>query len=86
MPPLTDGRCRYGLGTISGCWRGITQTAAAFTAKAFVRLDGCATFGAGGEEGRPAFRTEFAPFPIFAAAFWNSAYFPAGSDEFARLG
>src|SRR6516162_8417652 len=79
MPPLTASRGRCRLGTISGCRRGITQGGAAFTAKAFVRLDGCATFRAGGEEGRPAFRTEFAPLPIFAAAFGTAHTFPLGA-------
>ena len=69
MPPLTASRRRFGLGIISSCWRGITQGDAAFSAEFFVWLDGCSAFCAGGEEGRPAIRTEFAPFPIFAAAF-----------------
>jgi len=69
MPPLTASRRRYGLRTISGYRRGITQGGAAFPTEFSVQLDGCSAFWAGGEERRPAIRTEFAPFPIFAAAF-----------------
>ena len=79
MPPLTASRRRYELRTINGCRRGNTQGGAAFSAKAFVRLDGCATFGACGEEGRPAFRTELAAFSIFAAAFRTAHTFPLGA-------
>jgi hypothetical protein len=69
MPPLTASRHRYGLRTVSGCWPGITQGGATFSAEALIPLDGGAAFWAGCDKGCPATRTEFAPFPIFAAAF-----------------
>src|SRR5229473_4318366 len=69
MPPLTASRRRYGCGICSGRRRCLTQRGAAFTAEAFAQLDGSAAFGARGDEGCPASRTEFAPFSIIAATF-----------------
>jgi hypothetical protein len=79
MPPLTTSRRRYGLSTISCCRRGITQSGAAFSAEFFIRLDGCAAFWASSDKSRSAIRTEFAPFPIVAAAFRTAHTFPLGA-------
>jgi hypothetical protein len=69
MASLAASRRCYGCGICSGCRRCLTQCGAAFTAEAFAQLDGSAAFGARGNEGCPASRTEFAPFAIIAAAF-----------------
>ena len=64
MPALPLSRtARVSSSTNNGTPTARFTTASEF----FVRLDGCAAFWTIGNEGCPAIRTEFAPFPIFCA-------------------
>src|SRR5262249_46831236 len=75
--PLGDQwevRCGLRRWSLHGDVRG-RERSHTFTTEAFVRLNRCAAFWAGRDEGCPAIRTEFAPFPIIAAAF-GTAHIP----------
>src|SRR6516165_5183817 len=79
MPPLTDGRCRYGLGTISGCRCGATQGSAAFSAEFFTRLVRGPTLWTDNVQGCAAVSTELAAFAIIAVAPRTAHTSPLGA-------
>jgi hypothetical protein len=77
-------RTGAGLGVGRDTGAEVPNRGATFSAESFVRLDGAAFWAARGE-GLSATRTEFAPFPIIAAAFRTGIFHPGCRQVFSEV-